>query len=277
MNSIIETASSGESKSALKNVKEFDLQEGNLAVQNYHERLQAAGKNYLEGQAAFAGEKIEFYVQEKSVSKFDKFKVARWSSVFMRDFEELDGGTPLHHLVPSLFSLIFSGLIMFMISLQNKETPLDAPFSLFSIVLGIVGGFWTLWVLFVSLSEARFVRKTGYLKRAVDQIASGSVSVAAFTEKFVFFSHKSSNGNALCFKRHAFNIIKRVVRSDDEGETLLKAYDEDGNRMFALRGSLTPEGIQLEAELEKRIQNARNAKYTYRIPDEERGDYRHST
>lgn len=268
MNPIIETASSGESKSALKNLKEFDLQEGKLAVQNYHERLQAAGKNYLEQQAAFAGEKIELYVQEVSASKFDELKVARWPSVFICKFRELDGGTPLHHLIPSLFTLALSGLIMLMISLKDKN-PMDSPLFLLCIAMGMTGGFWTLWVFFVSFSEAIFVRKTGYRKSAVEKIAIQSPKVTAFTERFVFLSHRSDDGDALAFKRYAFNDIKQIVASNVEGEILLKAYKPDGSPMFALRGGRTPDGVELEAELEKRIQNARNARYAYRVPEDQ--------
>lgn len=272
MKKIIETASSGASKSTLKNVKEFDLHEGKLAVKNYHESLQATAKDFLDRQANIADDKIDLIAQEVSLSSFDQYKEARWPSVIMRESKELDGSTPRDHLILAMCPLGISGLILSMVSLNNKEMPTELAFIISSIALGVAGGLWFLWVLFVTFSEAKFAYKTGYRQSVLDNIAFQSLQVAAFSKKFVFVSQRTNEGDSIGFKRYAFDDIKKVVSSDIEGETVFQAFKPDGSPIFTLKSGLAPDGVELQVELENRIQEARNDRYVYRTEHKKNQD-----
>lgn len=86
------------------------------------------------------------------------------------------------------------------------------------------------------------------------------LNFAAFTQNNIYFCFNESDGQALCFRRHAFKDIHRVVRSDVEGELIYTAIDVSGNEMFKLSSlMMRPEGLDLAEVLDKRIQDARGA------------------
>lgn len=261
MTAIVETAATGNSRSAYKDVKSFNKSEASLAVVNYHERVRDAAREYLSRQAKLADEKIDMFVQRNVMGEAERFRCVTPFNEFRSDSVILSH----RNAVPSPFFLMFLGLLMLAMGLSiSGDWTADLDLMMLSLVAMSLVGLGPLVVgfgLVVLFSEYSFMNKTGYHPAVQDDVLENSASTWALTKNYLFVSSIGRNDTyrVFAYNRHAFKDIERIVRSEIDDEVKFMAFDHLGEEMFEFNSMRTPKGVDAAVELERRIQAARGA------------------